>query len=170
MILLGKQWMEASKFIGIWGLCTSLVCVFGTFSREVYRAKGKPKISLFAQVLHLAFVVPVCLYAVSKGFGTLIYLRSFAFLQIILVHMIFIKVFFKMSPLKMFTMVKEILISSVIMGAFALTIQKYFSLGFIMQFVLILACVLLYFGTLFCFPAEREKLRAMLNKLKKGKS
>lgn len=170
MILLGKQWMEASNFIGIWGLCTSLVCVFGTFSREVYRAKGKPKISLFAQVLHLVFVVPVCLYAVSKGFGTLIYLRSFAFLQIILVHMIFIKVFFKMSPLKMFTMVKEILVSSVIMGAFALTIQKYFSLGFIMQFVLILACVLLYFGTLFCFPAEREKLRAMLNKLKKGKS
>ncbi len=61
-VLLGIQWMEASKFIGIWGLCTSLVCVFGTFSREVYRAKGRPKISLAAQLLHLAFIIPVCMY------------------------------------------------------------------------------------------------------------
>lgn len=171
LILLGKQWMEASNFIGIWGLCTSLVCVFGTFSREVYRANGKPKISLFAQALHLAFIIPVCLYAVKQGFGTLIYLRSFAFLQIILVHLIFIKVFFKMSPLKMFTTVKEIILSAVIMGAFALIMQKLINPSILMQFVVIFACVIVYFGILMCFPKERKNLIGMITKiLRKSKN
>lgn len=157
-ILLGEQWMEVADFVGIWGLCTSIVCVFGTFSREVYRSKGKPKISLLAQILHLVFVIPVCIYSVGQGFETLIYLRSFAYLQIVVVHMFFMKFIFRMSPLKMFTSVKEIILSAVVMGIFACVMQYCVPIGILWQFVLVLICGLLYFVILFCFPADRKYL------------
>lgn len=164
-VLLGEQWMEAADFVGIWGLCTSIVCVFGTFSREVYRAKGKPKISLFAQVLHLAFVIPVCLYSVSKGFDTLIWVRSFAYLQIVVVHMFFMKFFFRISPFKMFTSVKEIILSAVVMGIFAYIIQNCFPSGIIWQFIQIFISGMLYFAILLCFPADRKYLMSMPKKM-----
>lgn len=157
-ILLGEQWMEAADFVGIWGLCTSIVCVFGTFSREVYRAKGKPKISLLAQILHLVFVIPVCIYSVGQGFDTLIYLRSFAYLQIVVVHMFFMKFVFRMSPLKMFTSVKEIILSAVVMSIFACVMQACVPTGILWQFVLVLISGILYFVILFCFPADRKYL------------
>lgn len=154
-ILLGTQWLEASPFISIWGLCTSLVCVFGTFSREVYRAKGKPKISLIAQLLHLAFIVPVCLVAVQKGFDTLIYARSFAYLQIIVVHLFFIKIFFHMSPLKMFCTVKEPIICSVAMGGLAYLLLHYYKGNVLIQLIYVVICAMFYFALLCLFKEYR---------------
>ncbi len=154
-VLLGSQWMEASEFIGIWGLCTSLVCIFGTFSREVYRAKGRPKISLIAQLLHLAFVIPVCLYAVKQGFNVLIYARSFAYLQIILVHLCFMKFVFCMSPVKMFMTVKEPILCSVLMGVLAKIILHYCPGGMLMQFIYVTICGAFYFLVLGLFKEYR---------------
>lgn len=165
LLLLGKQWMEASDFVGIWGLCTSIVCVFGTFSREVYRAKGKPKISLLAQLLHLVFVVPVCLYAVRQGFDTLIWLRSFAFLQIVVVHMFFMKFSFKISPLKMFVSVKEIILSAAVMGLVAYFMQRQLPPGLLWQFVEVAVCGIIYFGVILCFQSYRIYLKTELEKL-----
>lgn len=169
-LLLGSQWMEASDFVGIWGLCTSIVCVFGTFSREVYRAKGKPKISLFAQILHIMFIVPVCLYSVRQGFATLSWLRSFAYLQIVVVHMFFMKFCFRISPLKMFSSVKEIIFSASVMGVFAYIMQNYVPSGMLWQFVLVFASGLLYFGILICFTNNRRyifnTIKDLFNKIK----
>ncbi len=165
LLLLGKQWMEAADFVGIWGLCTSIVCVFGTFSREVYRAKGKPKISLVAQLLHLAFVIPVCVYSVRQGFSTLVWLRSFAFLQIVVVHMFFMKFSFRISPLKMFISVKEIILSSVVMGVFAYIMQRYIPSGLIWQFVEVAICGVVYFSILLCFSTNRMYLKSEAEKL-----
>ena len=125
-ILLGNHWMEASFFIGIWGLCTSIVCVFGTYCREVYRAKGRPDISLLVQVLHLLFIVPICIVFVNRGFHDFSIARSIAYLQIILVHFYFISTKFKISPISMIIIVKEPLIFSVIIG-----ILPYFLVGII---------------------------------------
>lgn len=171
LLLLGEQWMGASDFIGIWGLCTSLVSIFGTFSREVYRAKGKPKISLFAQVLHLVFVVPVCIFSVKQGFDTLVWLRSLASLQIIVVHMIFMKFIFHISPLKMFSSVKEIVLSAVLMGVLAHILQKLLPTGILWQFIMIFVCCIMYFGILLIFPYNRKYILSMpqrlLNKIKR---
>ena len=48
-ILLGDQWGEASHFIGLWGLTSSITIVFAYYCSEVFRAKGKPKLSTLAQ-------------------------------------------------------------------------------------------------------------------------
>ena len=57
-ILLGDQWGEASHFIGLWGLTSSITIVFAYYCSEVFRAKGKPKLSTLAQVVHMAFLIP----------------------------------------------------------------------------------------------------------------
>ena len=167
-ILLGPQWIKASSFIGIWGLCTSLVCVYGTFSREVYRSKGKPKISLIAQILHIIFIVPICLYGVRLGFDKLIYYRSFAYLQIILVHLFFIKMYFKMSPKKMFLRTKEPILCSLMMWGGLSLFHESFA-GGIGEFVLILICILFYFSALCLFKEYRlllfEKAYFFKNKI-----
>ena len=162
-ILLGSQWTEASKFIGIWGLCTSLVAVYGTFSREAYRAKGMPKLSLVAQMLHLAFVVPVCYYSVRQGFDFLIYARSFAYLQIILVHFVFMKIFIKISPFKMLKFTLGPAICSILMGALAMFLKQY-SNNYITDFILIGVCALFYFACLFVIPSYRATFKQIINK------
>ena len=166
LILLGKQWTEASFFVGIWGLCTSLVCVFGTFCREVYRAKGKPKISLIAQLLHLAFIIPVCIIFVDKGFDSLALARSLAYLQIIIVHMFLMGFVFKISPLKMFYEVKEPILCSLIMGVFGLTMVHFFSHKVYLQITYVLVCVLIYFGSILLFPQYRKLLLVSLSNIK----
>jgi len=153
-ILLGSQWSEASSFIGIWGLCTSLVATYGTFCRDVYWAKGKPRLSLIVQILHLVFVVPICYYGVLRGFNTLIYVRSLAFLQIIIVHFIFMKVFIKISPRKMVMSTIEPLLCSIIMGLLAWFSLQYIE-GSLAKFALIIICMLFYFLCLSIFPTYR---------------
>lgn len=154
-MLLGPKWMEASTFIGIWGLCTSMVCVWGTFIREAYRAIGKPKISFFAQLLHLIFVIPVCLYGVSAGFSTLIYVRSLAYLQIIIVHMVFMKLFLKTSPLNMFISIKAPILGSLLMileGEFLCSFFK----NYFAQFCCVIICIASYLMFLSIFSDYRK--------------
>lgn len=156
-ILLGEKWIEVAPFIGIWGFCTAFVATFGTFSREAYRAKGRPKISLIAQILHLIFVIPVCYYSANKGFSTLIYFRSFAYLQIIAVHLLFMKFAMKMPVLKMFTTTFPSLISACIMGCVGLLLKP-FLIGTFFEMVNIFICIIVYFSILILFPSYRTMI------------
>lgn len=61
-ILLGSQWMEASPFIGLWGLTSAISIVLAHYSSEVYRSIGKPKLSVLAQWLHIIVLWPVLLF------------------------------------------------------------------------------------------------------------
>lgn len=45
MVLLGDQWGEASNFIGLWGLMSSIALVLGTFANGLYNAIGKTFLS-----------------------------------------------------------------------------------------------------------------------------
>ena len=47
-IFWGSQWMEASVFIGLWGLTSTIIIVFVYYSSEVYRLIGNPKLSVLA--------------------------------------------------------------------------------------------------------------------------
>lgn len=75
-VLLGSQWTEAAYFIGLWGLTSSITIVFAHYCSEMFRAKGKPRLSVLAQVLHMAFLIPTVLWAVDKGFDTLCEARA----------------------------------------------------------------------------------------------
>ena len=99
--LLGDQWVEASGFVGLWGLTSALTIVLSHYSSEVFRAKGLPKISVIAQLLHIVVLWPVILVAVKYGFETLYISRSLVRFEGIVVNLCFIGLIVKIPVGKM---------------------------------------------------------------------
>ena len=151
-VLLGSQWMEAADFIGIWGLCTAIVSVYGTVSREAYRAKGKPKIALIVQMLHLLVIIPSCLYGVQHGFTALTRARSFAHVMIVLLHMVFMKQVIHFRVEKMFLSTAPCIASTLVMCAVS-WLLGWVSSSYLWQWVSIFICMGVYFCTLCRFPS-----------------
>ena len=102
-LILGSQWSEASGFVGLWALTSAVTIILSHYSSEVYRAKGKPKLSVLAQVLHLIVLLPTILIAVRYGFETLYTARSLVRLEGIVVNLCIMGCVIHMPVKKMFT-------------------------------------------------------------------
>lgn len=102
-IVLGDQWTEAAGFVGLWGLTSAITIILSHYSSEVYRAKGKPKLSVLAQVLHIVVLWPTILIAVRYGFETLYVSRSLVRLQLVAVNLCIMGWVLKMPVGKMFS-------------------------------------------------------------------
>ena len=114
-IILGSQWGEAAGFVGLWGLTYSITIVLSHYCSEIYRAKGKPKLSVLAQVLHLVVLWPVVLYFVQFGFESLYIARSLVRLEMIVVNLCIIGCILKMPVRKMVTNVFPSIIGAICM-------------------------------------------------------
>ena len=157
-ILLGEQWKEAAGFVGLWGLTSSFTIVFSHFSSEVYRSKGKPKISLFAQLLHLAFVIPALIICTNYSFTTLYTVRSLVRIQSIITAIIIMRAIFKFRIIDVFKNVFPMIASSVIMGACGYALQMV-SQNIVWQIISVMICAIIYFAVLLvCFPSTRREL------------
>lgn len=156
-ILLGSQWQEASEIIGIWALTSVIMIVLGYYSSEVYRAKGKPRLSFLAQVLHLIVLVPTCIISLKYGFWVLVCARALIRLQFVLVHLIIMKYAIKFPIGKMFTNIKKPVLFTLLMGGVALGLQ-YISAEFIWSLVSIGICMVVYFGLIRFFARSDVQL------------
>lgn len=156
-IFLGDQWREASEIIGIWALTSAIMIVFGHFCSEVYRAKGKPKLSFLAQLLHLAVLVPVILISARYGFWTLVYARSLVRLEFVLVHFIIMKFTMGFPILDTFKNVLPTMVSSILMGTFGFFMHQ-INPGVLWSLLAIVLCMLCYFGVLFLFSNTRKEI------------
>ena len=160
-ILLGKQWQEASFFVGLWGLMSSLTIVFGQYCSEVYRSKGRPKLSLLVQILYLIALIPTLLISVKYGFDTLVYGHSMIKVFQILVNWVVMYTAFKMSPLLMIKNVLPSIYCSTMMGGVALMLQLV-SNNYIWCFISICICIIFYFVVLMQFPLNRKELMSII--------
>ena len=151
-ILLGYQWMEASSFIGLWGLTSAITIVLAHYSSEVYRSIGKPKFSVLAQWLHIIVLWPVLLFYVNKGFEALYISRSLVRLELVLVQLLIMAVIVKMNVAKMFT---NILPSVIAASSMLLIMLLPSSESMLMQLLYILICICIYFAVILMFPEER---------------
>lgn len=162
-ILLGDQWLEASSFIGLWGLTSAITIVLSHYSSEVYRAKGRPKLSVLAQVLHLIVLWPAVLIAVRYGFETLAVTRALVRLELILVNLIIMYVVVQVSPWMMFKNVFHSVIASLIMAGVAMLLKD-LSVSVIWQFVTILISALVYLVAILMIPANRAILKLLIKR------
>lgn len=161
-ILFGAKWHEADMMIGLWGLTSCLTILYCHFCSELYRAKGAPKVSFLAQVLHMAFLIPV-LYYFSKNFDDMIYIRNLARLQFTFVHFVLVYFFFKVSPLRMVSLTLPYICVGTIMGCFAYYSRSMISNVFY-DYASIPLCVLLYFGCLHLIQPEQKMLSEIIKK------
>ncbi|MDM0474736.1 lipopolysaccharide biosynthesis protein [Clostridium perfringens] len=160
-ILLGSKWNEASGVIGIWALTSAIVIVLGHFSSEVYRAKGIPKLSFFAQLLHLVVLIPVCIVSSKYGFWPLVYSRAWIRMELILVNLILMKFVIGFPVGKMFKNIIPTTISVIAMGVVG-NLLKQINKGLLWSFISIIICILFYFGVLWLFPSIRMEFNKIL--------
>jgi PST family polysaccharide transporter len=164
-ILLGDQWYETSDIIGIWALTSAIMIVFGHLCSEVYRSKGKPRLSFLAQMLHLGFLIPVCIISAKYGFWALVYARSVIRLQSILVDFIIMKFSIGIPIGKTFRNVASTALSSIAMGFFGYILNS-INDGIVWDLISIMLCIIFYFAVLSLFPSMRMEIRSLIWKLK----
>ena len=154
-LLLGEKWYEASHFIGLWGLTSSLMIVLAHYCSEVYRSKGMPKLSVLAQWLHIIVLIPIVYWAVQQGYEVLYISRSLVRLEGILVNLGLMYYFFNFSPVKMiYNIYPEFIGCSAIIMCSYLFSQISSSLG--IQFISVFIAITLYFAIVCMFKKERE--------------
>lgn len=161
-LLLGSQWMEASGFIGLWGLFSALNIVFSHFSSEVYRALGRPKLSVLVQWLHIVVLWPVVLVAVGYGFETLYTARSWVRLELMAANMVVLYYVVHITLMQMVRNVFPSLVASLMAMGVAMTLRMVVVDNLSMQLVSLLSCAVAYIAILALFPKERKTIRRFL--------
>jgi len=156
-IFLGSQWTEASRIIGIWALTSVVMIVLGHYSSEVYRSKGKPRLSFLAQVLHLVVLVPTCIISVKYGFWALIYARALVRFQGVIVHLFIMKYCIRFTIGEMFTNIARPFFFTLLMGGAAWGLQQ-ISRSLSWSIISIFICMVFYFGLLWFFARNDVKL------------
>ena len=164
-LLLGTQWMEASMFIGLWGLTSSITIVLSHYSSEIYRAKGRPKLSVLAQVLHIIVLWPVVLIAVKYGFETLYVSRALIRLELILVNLIIMYFVIKITPWSMFKNISVPCFSASIMAISAYGLLQINQNDWWL-YLSIAICTIVYLIVILFFPNERKILNPFIQKIK----
>lgn len=162
-ILLGEQWVKAAPFIGLWGLTSAITIVLSHYSSEAYRSKGRPKLSVLAQLLHLIVLCPAVYISIQYGFETLYTVRSLVRLELILVNLILMYYVIKISPWKMLKNITSPLIASLLMGILALLIKNIFP-SIIWQIASIAICVCVYFAIVLLYADNRKSLYSLIRK------
>ena len=153
LVLLGKQWMQASSFIGMWALTSAITIVLAHYSSEVYRSIGKPKLSVLAQWLHIIVLWPILLIFIDKGFDTLCIARSLVRLELVVVQLILMAIVIKMNISRMFKNILPSTIASICMLS-VLLLPDTESIG--IKLVHCALCILMYIAVIMLFPEERH--------------
>lgn len=160
-IILGSQWKEAANFVGLWGLTSSITIVLSHYCSEVYRAKGRPKLSVLAQWLHIIVLWPVILWAVQYGFETLYVARSWVRMELILVNLIITYILVKISPLQMIKNIMPSIVASAIMLVAANALKELNqSAGWSIVYIFI--SIIIYILVIIQFKRERDLFKGFL--------
>lgn len=153
-VFLGNQWGEASGFIGWWGLTSSFTIVLSHYSSEVYRSKGRPKLSFLAQIIHLCFLVPTVLLAVKYDFQILYISRSLVRFTMIIISFVILYCVLHFPIGEMMCNVTPSIVAASIMG-----ICSYFLLSLadstLWTVVVLLLSIAIYLLIILLFPSER---------------
>lgn len=164
LLLLGNQWIEASGFIGLWGLTSAITIILSYYSSEVYRAKGKPKLSLLAQFLHIIVLWPVVLIAVKYGFESLYISRSLVRLEGVIVDLIIMYTVIGISPFRMIRNIRIPFIASAAMWIVSYALLQ-INNNVIWMFIAIIMASIIYVLIVCCFAQERKLLLSFFMKI-----
>lgn len=159
-LLLGEQWTQAAPVMGSWAVSTAVVMVFGHLCSEAYRAQGRPQLSLLAQLLHIAILIPVCIASAQNGWETFLFWRPLVRMQAVLVHGILMHVYI---GIPIHTMLCGAVQPAAGMAAMLLTglILRCVSDALAWQCLSAIICAAVYAGCLLCFPSMRMLFKSL---------
>ena len=154
LVLLGDQWLEASDFIGLWGLLSSVALVFGTFTNGLYNAVGKTYLSFIVSLLNLIIMIPLLVWATPRGFTFLYVSRSLLRVSFVIIQLVSMSCFLKFPVMTFLKSIIPISIPSIIMfvcGYLLKTVAQ----TMVMTILSIGVCVIVYLcSARLLFPHE----------------
>lgn len=164
-LYLGNQWIEASLFLGLYSLTSAFVVVFGHICSDAYRAMGKPKYSLIAQIGFLAFLILGLLVGACGGFGILSVSVPVARLAGCLVtHFLICKLLMGLSPLRMLWNMRWIYLIALIVGGLSYAAVHMLGLGYWPQCAMFFISIAGYLALCFVFKDTRLVLIELCEK------
>lgn len=166
-IFLGSQWQESAYMIGWWGLTSAFTIVLSHYCSEVFRAKGKPKYSVLAQIIHLCFLIPTILISVKYGFQTLCLSRALIRLTLIFVNLILLYVLTRITAMDMIRNIWYSCFAATVMAIVYFLLPK--STNLFIEFCYIPICILTYFAILSVRKEDRNILLNLKSILKKNR-
>jgi len=168
--LLGPQWKEASFFLGLWGMTSSVAILLSHYSGEIYRSQGRPKLSVLSQCLQI-LCLSVTLYSFKNySFDSFCTVRALSRFQGIIINMVIIGFFIKMSPKLMFKNVMPSFVAVSIAGVVIWGLNLFFGKNIYFQFFSFFIFGMIYLIVIRFFPAERYYFNFVLNKVLKIKN
>lgn len=163
-ILLGSQWHEASRIIGIWALTMALITTIANFNSDAFRAAGRPDVSFLVELITTIFVVLVCSISVKKGFWALVYARALVTFINPIISYIFMKKIVNIGYADVFKAIIKPFICTLIMGI-VLSILKFYLNSLIGNVIAIGISVLIYILTVYLI--SRKDFYNILNLIHK---
>ena len=164
-ILLGDKWGDASFFIGVWALSSTIMIVLSHYCSEVYRAKGKPKISFWVQISHIAFLIPTLMWAIHYSFDFLCTARAIVRLQLMVANLICVYFLMKMTPLDMLKQLFPAILGATAMAAVVILLPEPPSMWIKATYLLL--AVVVYLSVIMLFKTDRSILLNIKHLLKR---
>lgn len=165
-IILGSNWSEASDILGFCAVAIAIKTIFVDVNREVYKAIGRPAISLILEVLDLFILVPVCIISYKYGFNSLVFTRSLSRFNLILPGIILTSKIIKIKKRELIKNITLPVYCTILMTLTGIGLQQIYNKLW-WQIISIGVCAFIYFLLIFLF--DRENLIRYINMLKRKK-
>lgn len=162
-ILLGNDWIEGSLIIGLWGIISVFVILLSNFNSEIFRSKGKPKLSLLVQLLHIIILVPSVVIGAKMGFWEFIYIRSFVRIQLIASSLLVLKFTFSIKIKDIFLNIIKPFLITIPMTVVSFLLN-YFTKTYFHDLIAILISAIVYAITFILFA--RKEVISLFQEIK----
>lgn len=166
LLLFGSKWGEASNIVGAWGLMMMCSVIFYSFPAELYKSKGIPQMLFLSQCIYLLFMIPICTVTAKVGFWTMVYARCGAIMVQMVIGIVFMIKFFKISLkdyIKSFLYPVAASIVMILISEITGLLLK----GMAGDFIGILICALGYLA--FVYFVAKDQLLTIIQTIKKEK-
>lgn len=163
-LLLGDQWGDAALMMGCWSLSTGVTIVFSHYCSEVFRSKGKPRVSFVCQLLYMCVMVPALYIAASLGFEQLVVVNAAIRLVAILINQIAANRIAGVSFIRILQDVRAPLVGSLIMGAVGMVLANWSSSSWVFNILSIIICTAVYGFVVLLFPEGKTFLKKIVTR------
>ena len=131
--------------------------VFDNYCSEVFRSKGKPKLSVLLQICYLVMLVAALFLVANKGYRVLTTARALIRLGSLFTSCIAVRI---VAGIKVTDMIKNVwpaVVSALVMALAGAVLRTAFD-NMIWEIATVVICVLIYGGLLLVLPAGRRQM------------
>lgn len=164
-ILLGNQWKDSDIVIGAFALERVFQLIVNNTASEIYRSKGKPYLSAAAQMIFACALSICCFVSLEYGFNSFVAVRALSCVLFSLIHWVIIMSCFSINIYMTIPLLKNVLLSSVFMGAIGIILRIVSRESIVFSIFSIIVCAAVYLFFICMFSDTRDMLISCLRKI-----